>query len=63
MMVSEDAVLKALDKPISHYAVLRPVDLSGSQEALQLVLLKMRDAGSLTMPSEAMRPLQFAAVS
>lgn len=46
-MVSEGAVLKALDKPRSLFAILRAVDPSGSQEALQLLLLKMRDAGTL----------------
>ncbi len=46
-MVSEDAVLKVLDKPRKLFAILQAVDPSGSQEALQILLLKMRDQGKL----------------
>ncbi len=43
MAISEDTVLKALDKPRSAYGILRIVDPSGSQDALQELLLRMRE--------------------
>ena len=41
-MVTEDAVLKALDKPRKVYSILQAVNPSGSQDELQELLLKMR---------------------
>ena len=46
-MITEDTVLKALDKPRKLFSILQAVDPSGSQEALQLLLMKMRDDGKL----------------
>ena len=46
-MVTEDAVLKALDKPLKLYSLLLALDPGGSTEALQVVLMRMRDAGKL----------------
>ena len=46
-MVSEDAVLKALEKPRKLYSILQVVDPGGSQESLQLLLMKMREQGKL----------------
>lgn len=46
-MVTEDAVLKALDKPRKIYSVLQAVDPGGSTEALQVLLMKMREAGKV----------------
>ncbi len=46
-MVTEEAVLKALDKPRSIYSILQAVNPSGSQEELQILLMKMRDQGKL----------------
>ena len=46
-MVSEDAVLKALDKPRKLFSIRQATDPSGSDEALQILLMKMRDAGKL----------------
>jgi hypothetical protein len=36
-----------LDKPKKLFALLRAVDPSGSEEALQLLLMKMRENGKL----------------
>ncbi len=46
-MVTEDAVLKTLDKPRKIYAILQATDPGGSTEPLQLLLMKMRDQGKL----------------
>ena len=46
-MVSEDAVLRALDKPRKIFAIRQAVDPAGSEESLQILLMKMRDAGKL----------------
>ena len=46
-MVSEDAVLKALDKPRKIYSILQVVEPGGSSEALQILLMKMRDQGKV----------------
>lgn len=46
-MVTEDAVLKSLDKPRSLSAILRTVDPSGSHESLQILLMRMRAEGKL----------------
>lgn len=46
-MVTEDAVLKALDKPRKLYAILQVTDPGGSTDALQALLMKMRDAGKV----------------
>ena len=46
-MVTEEAVLKALDKPRTIFSILQAVNPSGSQEALQILLMKMRDEGKL----------------
>lgn len=43
MAITEDTVLKALDKPRSTYGILRIIDPSGSQDALHELLLKLRD--------------------
>jgi hypothetical protein len=40
-----EKILAALDKPRKLYSILMVVDPSGSQEALQIELLKMRDEG------------------
>ncbi len=47
-MVNEDQVLKALDKPRKLYSLLQLLDPSGSSDALQILLMKMRDGGKLT---------------
>lgn len=46
-MVTEDAVLAALDKPRKLYAVLHATDPGGSTESLQILLMKMRSEGKL----------------
>ena len=47
-MTTEDAVLDALDKPRALYAVQQRVDPSNkSTEALQDLLMRMRDAGKV----------------
>ena len=46
-MVTEDAVLAALDKPRKLYAILQATDPGGSTESLQVVLMKMRSEGKL----------------
>lgn len=46
-MVTEDAVLAALDKPRKLYAVLQATDPGGSTESLQILLMKMRSEGKL----------------
>ena len=46
-MVTEDAVLKALDKPRKVYALLQATDPGGSTDALQALLMRMRDEGKL----------------
>ena len=46
-MVTEDEVLRALDKPRKLYSILQVVDPSGSTEPLQILLMKMRDAGKV----------------
>ncbi len=46
-MVTEDAVLKALDKPRKLFSIRQVTDPSGSDEALQILLMKMRDAGKV----------------
>ncbi len=46
-MVTEDAVLTALDKPRKLYAILQACDPGGSTESLQAVLMKMRSDGKL----------------
>ncbi len=46
-MVSEEAVLKALDKPRKLFSIRQVTDPSGSDEALQVLLMKMRDAGKV----------------
>jgi hypothetical protein len=43
--VTREKILAALDKPRKLYSILMVVDPSGSQEALQVELLKMRDEG------------------
>jgi hypothetical protein len=43
--VTREKILTALDKPRKLYAILMVVDPSGSQEALQIELLKMPDEG------------------
>jgi hypothetical protein len=43
--VTREKILAALDKPRKLYSILMVVDPSGSQEALQIELLKMRDEG------------------
>jgi hypothetical protein len=43
--VTREKILTALDKPRKLYSILMVVDPSGSQEALQIELLKMRDEG------------------
>jgi hypothetical protein len=44
-MATREKILAALDKPRKLYSILMVVDPSGSQEALQIELLKMRDEG------------------
>jgi len=44
-MITEDQVLKSLDKPRSLYSVLQVVNPTGSQEELHVLLMRMRDAG------------------
>ena len=46
-MVTEEAVLKALDKPRKLYSILQATDPGGSSDALQALLLRMRDDGKL----------------
>ena len=46
-MVTEDAVLKALDKPQKTYSILVAVDPGGSTDSLQALLMKMRDEGKV----------------
>ena len=46
-MVTEDAVLKVLDKPRKVYAILQVTDPGGSTEALQILLMRMRDEGKV----------------
>ena len=46
-MVTEDAVLKALEKPRKLYSILQVTDPSGSTDALQVLLMKMRDEGKV----------------
>lgn len=46
-MVSEDAVLKALDKPRKIFSIRQAVDPAGSEESLQILLMRMRDSGKL----------------
>lgn len=46
-MVTEDAVLKALDKPRKAYAILQATNPGGSADALQALLMRMRDEGKL----------------
>jgi hypothetical protein len=46
-MITEDAVLKTLDKPRKLYAILQATDPGGSSDALQILLMKMRDQGKL----------------
>ena len=46
-MVSEDAVLKALDKPRKLFSILQATDPGGSTEALQVLLMRMRDEGKV----------------
>ncbi len=46
-MVREETILNALDKPRSLSALLRIVDPNGSYDALQTLLMKMRDEGKL----------------
>lgn len=46
-MVTEDAVLKALDKPRKLYSILQVTDPGGSTDALQVLLMRMRDAGKV----------------
>ena len=46
-MVTEDAVLKALDKPRTLYAILQATDPGGSTEPLQILLMRMRDQGKV----------------
>ncbi|WP_237479025.1 hypothetical protein [Lichenibacterium dinghuense] len=46
-MVTEDAVLKALDKPRKVYSILQVTDPGGSTDALQALLMKMRDEGKV----------------
>lgn len=43
--MTREKILAALDKPRKLYSILMVVDPSGSQEALQIELLKMRDEG------------------
>jgi hypothetical protein len=44
-MISEDAVLKALDRPRRLFAILAAVDPGGRQETLQDLLMRMRERG------------------
>ena len=46
-MVTEDAVLKALDKPRKAYSILQATDPGGSSDALQVLLMRMRDEGKV----------------
>lgn len=46
-MVTENAVLKALDKPRKAYSILQATDPGGSADALQILLMKMRDEGKV----------------
>lgn len=46
-MVTEDAVLKALDKPRKLYAILQATDPGESSDALQALLMKLRDEGKV----------------
>lgn len=46
-MMTEDAVLKALDKPRKTYSILQVTDPGGSIDALQVLLMRMRDAGKV----------------
>lgn len=46
-MVTEELVLKALDKPRTTYAVLQRVSPEGSIDTLQILLMKMRDEGKV----------------
>ncbi|WP_165361459.1 hypothetical protein [Lichenibacterium ramalinae] len=46
-MVTEDAVLAALDKPRKLYSILQATDPGGSTESLQVLLMKMRGEGKL----------------
>jgi hypothetical protein len=46
-MITEEQVLKSLDKPRSLYSVLQVVNPSGSQEELHTLLMRMRDAGKV----------------
>ena len=45
MMVTDDVVLKALDKPRTLYSILQVVSPGGSTDTLQILLMKMRDDG------------------
>ncbi len=47
MMVTEDNVLNALDKPRKLFSLQQLTDPSGSSDALQTLLMKMRDAGKV----------------
>jgi len=46
-MVTEDNVLNALDKPRKLFSIQQLTDPSGSSDALQTLLMKMRDAGKV----------------
>jgi len=46
-MVTEDKVLNALDKPRKLFSIQQLTDPSGSSDALQILLMKMRDAGKV----------------
>ena len=46
-MVTEDAVLKALDRPRKLQGILIAVDPGGRQETLQALLMTMRERGQV----------------
>ncbi len=46
-MVIEEALLKVLDKPRKVYAILQATDPGGSTDALQVLLMKMREEGKV----------------
>jgi len=58
-MVTEDGVLNALNKPRKLFSIQQLTDPSGSSDALQILLMKMRDAGKVAfdIKKEAWRKL------
>ena len=46
-MVTEETVLKVLDKPRKAYAILQATHPGGSTDALQVLLMEMREEGKV----------------